>query len=484
MSVGRNALKSTLYTSVNTYASLGLTLISTVVMARILEPSDFGVVALANFFLAFFGRIKEFGLDFALIHKQDELEEAFRTHFTLQLTLSLLNLMLVLIASPWLLNFYSQEVVWILIIFSVFAIFQAISKTPRLFLEKELAFGRTTVVDVVSLGLSIGLGISSALLGLGLWSLVVLNVSGIIFSSVGLFIVSSWVPKLSFNKKMIKWFLRFGFFLWIGAVTTFIVFQYNDFILGTFLGAAVLGYYSKAFQIAQLPTSLVTAVVSKVALPTYAKLQSDSEKLSIAFNLVLRNIFRISTPFSIFLFLVASDFIQFLLGEKWLPMVPLFQLLLVYSMLRPIFDDTGAFLTAIGQPQAISKYLTIQAIVLLVLTPLLVLLYQERGAALSINLVMLLGVVLAYGYANKFIKIQYKEIFLPTLLAGLLTALVLVSLTTIFPVQNLALFYRLIVKTIIIVCSYSLFVFLLERNKIKEDIGLFMTIFRGASGKN
>jgi O-antigen/teichoic acid export membrane protein len=366
----------------------------------------------------------------------------------------------------------------VLLVLSVFTLFQSASTTPRIFLEKELRFGRTTIVDIVSLTLSSLLGILAALMNFGLWSLVVLNVSGMVFTFFGLFFVSNWKFQFSFNREMMRWFLKFGIYLWIGGVTTFIIFQYNDFIIGTFVSATILGFYSKAFQLAQLPTSLVTSIISRVALPTYSKLQNDTEKLSTVFNLVLRNIFRISAPLSIMLFLVAEEFTRIFLSDKWLPMVPLLQLFLIYLLIRPVFDDTGAFLTAIGKPQVISKYLSVQAAILLVLTPLLVKFGQEKGAVVSLNIVMVLGVVMAYYYANRHVKIHFREIFLPTMLASLLTLAGYYLLTYFLPINHLNIFFIFVIKVLIFGVSYLGWVLLLERKQIKEDLGLFIGIIK------
>src|SRR3989344_8333023 len=119
MGVGRRALRSTFFVTINSYASFGIGTISSIIMARILLPEHFGILALATFFLSLFGRVKEFGLDYALIHRQDELEEAFKTHFTLQIGLSLVNLLLIIIATPLLLKFYSSEVVLILLVLAL-----------------------------------------------------------------------------------------------------------------------------------------------------------------------------------------------------------------------------------------------------------------------------------------------------------------------------------------------------------------------------
>src|SRR5258708_39216644 len=100
MKIGQRAVRSTIFTTITTYSSLGIGIVSAVIMARLLQPEYFGIIALGTFFLSLFGRVREFGFDHALIHRQDDLPHAFKTHFTLQIGLALLNLLLVLIAAP------------------------------------------------------------------------------------------------------------------------------------------------------------------------------------------------------------------------------------------------------------------------------------------------------------------------------------------------------------------------------------------------
>lgn len=476
MNVANRALQSTIFVSISTYLTLGISFITSVVMARLLEPQHFGVVALGSFFLSLFGRIREFGFDYALVHRQDDLKKAYSAHFILQLCVALLTFVIILISSPFLARFYSTEVVFVLLILSSTVILKAASSTQRIALEKELLFKATAVIDIISLIISSSLGIAAAFLGWGLWSLVVSLVTNALFIFLGLWLVRPWKPELIFDKSMIKWFFKFGFFLFIGGITTFVLFQYNDFIIGTYLGAAVLGFYSRAFNFASLPTSLVTSVVSKVALPTYSKLQNDKEKLSQAFSLVLKNIIRISVPLSLLLFLTAHDFILFLIGEKWLPMVPIFQLLIIFSLFRPIFDDTGAFLTAIGKPYLITKYLITQALLLLVLSPILVSLYGVNGAAYALNIVMIVGVLIAYWYTSKEIKISFTKIFGSEIVVAGLTLVIYQIFVNFIELKNLDVLMRLITKGLVLGGTYLILLLLIEGKKIKEEF-LFLKSF-------
>ena len=119
MSMAKRALTGTFFVAVNSYLSLFIYFVSGVILARLLSPADFGVFRISLFYVDLFGRVKEFGLDKALIHKQEDLPKAYRTHFTLQFSLSVLGLLVSIIFSPIILKFYSPPVLAFIIAISI-----------------------------------------------------------------------------------------------------------------------------------------------------------------------------------------------------------------------------------------------------------------------------------------------------------------------------------------------------------------------------
>jgi len=478
--VATRAVRSTLYVALNTYISVAVTFVSSIILARLLLPEHFGIVALANFFLGLFGRVRELGLNQALVHRQKNLEEAYAVHFILHLGLAFLNLFLILVAAPILATRYPDQpqMVSVLIVFAIFVIFQAASQTQQIAFEKELLFRYTTLINILALVISSTISVVMAYKNYGVWSLVAGNTINTFLVFVGLWFFRPWKLQFKFDKEIARWFLKFGFYLWVGAIVTFILFQYNDFIVGTLLGAATLGFYAKALKFAELPNSLVTSVISRVALPTYSKLQDEKQKLQTSFNLVLTNIVRISLPLTLILFFTAREFTLVLIGEKWLPMVPIFKLLILYSFLRAIFDDAGAFLTAVGKPQIVSNYISLQAAAILVLTPLAVRFLSVDGAALSLDAVMFLGVGLAYFYVSKKINLQLKSIFLPSFISAAVATVLYVVVSNWYNFGASPLVV-LTAKGVLIGGVYLAVALLVEGKKIREDVIYFLESIRG-----
>lgn len=468
MSVGRRALQSTFFVAATSYLSEAVNFVVSIILARLLLPEHFGIVALALFFNELFGRVREFGFDQALIHRQEDPDRAKSAHFLLQVSASFLSFLLTLVFSPLLLKIYGWPLVSTLLIISFFYIFKAATATQRVALEKELRFAATTLVDLCSLVFASILAIYLAVNNWGLSSLIIYQVANVFLAFVLFWLLRPWTPVFIWDKKIILWYLKFGWYLWWGGLTTFIIYKFNDFVTGTFLSTTSLGFYSRAFSFAQRPTSAVTGVVSRVALPTYALLQGEKEKLSLAFNLVLRNIVRVSAPLSFFLFLLAQDFTAVLLGEKWLPMVPLFRILLVYGFLRSVFDDAGAFLTALGKPNLVSRYLVVQALIILVTTPLLTYFWGVNGAAVSLNIVLGVGLLLAYYYVNRFVTVDFAGIFLQALLPSFFAAIIFVAfLARFWPSLTL---FSLLMKFLVVGGLYLFLLILTEGRALRDEL--------------
>lgn len=482
MSTAQKALKGTFFVAAGNYASIFVSFVSGVVLARLLEPADFGLYRLALFFADLFGRVREFGLDKALIHKQDNLPQAYRVHFTLSLILSILALFLSIAFAPLVSQLYSRPISFYLILISLFGIFQAAGSTQRVILEKNLQFGRTALVDISALILSASLTVFLAYRGWGPLSLVLGYGFNLLFVFIFLWISRPW--RVSFGRLLLldpaefKWFFRFGVYLFLGGLTTFILYKYNDYILGTYLSVAALGFYSRAFNYAQIPTSLITSVVSRVALPTYSALQGDKEKLAGTFSIVLKSIIRVSFPLSLILYMTADDFTVFVLGPKWIPMIPIFRILIVYGVFRSIFDDLGEFFTAVGQPKLVSFYLTGQALLSLVLAPVLTRLYQAEGAAISLSIVLGIGVMTAYVLIKRVVRIRTLSLFLPTILVCFLTMIAFKFVVYRFNLNFTDPFYSLLSKALVFSFFYLVFMSLIDGRSFLKDLKFMWDHFR------
>lgn len=429
MSLARKAAGSAAWVAGTTYLNQVITFLANIALMRLIAPEAFGALALAVFFCTLMRKLLAFGYNHALIHKQDDLPTAAGTHLLLHVASGMIVLVAMVIVYPLVAAHYSPLVAAVLIGVAVGAALESAGNTPRILLEKDIDFRR---LQLLNLGVSVfinALAILAALIWANVWVLMVRLAGAQAISAIGYWWLNPRFPAARPRWAMIRWFMRFGAPLWVGGLATFAVLQFDDFLVGTLISEKELGFYARAYALAVLPTTMVTHIVARVAFPLYSKLQHDKEKLSEAFGLVMRLIVLLSAPAAIGLAYCAPEFVGVVFGDTWRPMVILVQLLLVYELMRPIFDDVGELFTAVGQPRKIGRIQVVQALAMLLVAPPLVYFFQAKGAALTAGAVMLLGVVLAYRDVRAHVTIDFSRIFVaPAVifaLAAALSALVL-----------------------------------------------------------
>ncbi|MDW8325918.1 MAG: oligosaccharide flippase family protein, partial [Anaerolineales bacterium] len=207
-----------------------------------------------------------------------------------------------------------------------------------------------------------------------------------------------------------------------------------------------LGYYAQAYKVAQWPTGLVTHVIARASLPTYAQLQTDIPRLSKAFEMSLWLILSAATPLALAIFASAPDFLRLLYGDVWLPAAPLLRFLIGYSVLRPLLDDTGALFTALGRPRRVTTILAAQAAALILIATPLTLVWGAIGTAIAVGITFVIGIALAYYYVNQVLTLDMRWIFGPPLAAALSSLALYFSMTRLVDLNVLPLLVRVLVK--------------------------------------
>ncbi|MEW5719931.1 MAG: oligosaccharide flippase family protein, partial [Chloroflexota bacterium] len=272
MGLASRAVRGAVLVLFGSYTNMALGIVYGVIMARLLDPDHFGVFALALFFVTALDVRGKLGLDYAFIHRQPTTDQLIATHWALQTAAALLTLLLVALASLIVANLnYPAAAAPMMLALAGAMIIEAAGTTARAALEKELVFARSTFVVTSALFLSYLVAIGLAVRGYAAWALVGQVAVNAAFSSVGFWWAYRWLGhrpsiRLSFDRALAGWLLRFGATLALGSVATMLLLQFDNFLVGTFVGAAALGYYAQAYKVAQWPTGLVTHIVSRAAL--------------------------------------------------------------------------------------------------------------------------------------------------------------------------------------------------------------------------
>ncbi len=435
-----------------------------VLLARLLLPEHFGLFALAMFFVSLAGKAISFGFNAALIHRSPHTREDTAAHFILRVSGSLFVCLITLALYPILGWFYPEQLIMPRVMLALVSlrVIMAVNSTPQVMLTKQLAFKRLAALDVGGSALALIVAGLMAWGGMGVWSLVGAEFGGSLFRLVGLwFYRRPWPLYLRTNLSVIKWYLRFGWFVFLSSNLNFLLDRFDDFWIGTVLGSTALGFYAKAYEFAGYPRRVVAGPVINVFFPTFAKLQHDRQRLSKAYFRVCSLVIRVGFLFSGIFVLVTPEFIRLLLGDKWLPMTFTFQLMLVYTLFNPLLAMSGRLITALGEPQALTKVKLGQMLFFVPAVILLARFFGINGVAIAADLMLTLGFVLFLPRVKRYVDFSLCRMFgyaVPALGIALLLGW---GIVWALAVQNLWL--SLFLKAIMTATVYSIILWFFER---------------------
>jgi len=396
--LARKAVRGTLAVAVSNAVTRAVGFAGALYLMHRVSALAFGLVDYAVALLAIGGALSNWGFAQAAIHRQERVEETFSTFLVLRIAMvaAVVGVLgVVVVVAPGLLA--GRTHLWALAALAGVLVVDAACEAPAARLTRELQFGRLMVVDIVSVVLATAVGVVMAALGFELWALVGNRVTHAVARAVGLGAASTAAIGLRVHAADARWLLSFGLPLWLGGLATVWVLKYDDLVVGSLRGSETLGHYGRAYAFALMPLSIVTGVLTRVSFPLYARLQDDRARLSEAFRLASGTTLRLAGPLAVGIAVALPDFLA-VMGwpHKWGAMVPMFRWLLVYTLARPLLDDAGGLLTAVGRPKLVGRTLLAQAAALLALCPLLTQWRGAEGAAMSVGLVVLGGLVVYY----------------------------------------------------------------------------------------
>jgi PST family polysaccharide transporter len=449
--------------------------IRSVLLMRLLSPDDYGVVALALFFVTFVTPFSVLGIDSALIQKKDPSDGDFSTHFSLRLGLSSLLLIVGILSAPLLRMIYADQVVVVdvLLVLLIINIIQASYSTPGIVLRREMRFGALAVMNLsASMAMTIVAPLM-AYLGAGLWSLVAEQATSQIVRWIGFWIVlHPWKPSLHFMTEKARSLIQFGSRVLSSNLLGIALDRFDDFWTGTTLGATALGYYSRAYDMATYPQRILATPLTNVFFPTYAAVQDDKETLSKAFFRSSSFLVRVGFLFSVVLIATAPELTLILFGVRWLPIVPIFRLMMIYIFLDPLYINLSYLIMGVGKPSILARVRLVQILIFVVTVILFAYAWGIRGVAIAANLMMLIGTVTLLILSRRFVSYSLSSMFKWPIFATIMSAIIGFGLIVMTPQQNL--WITLILLSFAITVTYSLCLYIAEREIIYEYTALII----------
>ena len=315
----------------------GLNFIVLVVLARTLSPADFGLVAMLALFVAVAGLLIDSGFGQALIQRQQTSLTDESTIFFFTLAMGAFIALLLCALAPWIATFYGQPLLKQMTYWMALNLFlNAFGTIHTTLLTKELNFKTITKAGVVAAVVSGGVAVFMAMHGWGVWSLVGQVLAATITTVLLLWLMHPWRPQWAFSSSSLRSFFKFGgFLLWTGLLSTLYSNLYA-LLIGKMHSVQDVGFYSQAQRLQQLPVSVITGVVGRVAFPVFSAVADDKLRLARGMRKALLSVMFINIPLMLGLMVLADQLVLTLLGSAWLPSVPVLQVLAVGGLLWPL----------------------------------------------------------------------------------------------------------------------------------------------------
>jgi PST family polysaccharide transporter len=320
----------------------------TVLIARILVPDDYGLMAMATMITGYAALFSELGLGDAIIQKPKIKQSELSSVFWFAMNIAFL-LTIMCFFSSYLMAYIFDEprIIPLIKTISIIFIINGLQIVPFSLLKKNLDFKKVGLIEMAGVFISCCCMITIAYLGGGVWTLVGGNV---ILSLAKLIFVSSyveWLPQLHFNFKEAKSYITFGITVTI-SYSFFYLFDISDkFFAGRAWTPLVLGYYAFALQLSQIPTEKIVVLINQVSFPAFSELQHDQQKFNNFYLNVTKIMATLVIPLFVGGYLLGEDLIKFLLNEKWFPIIFLFR----YLCLAQIFTALSAANTMVHNAQ-------------------------------------------------------------------------------------------------------------------------------------
>lgn len=426
--LARRAVRGGLWVALSAYWTIVFGFGAGILLTRLLSPEAFGAFALGMFFAQLLRLETKVGVRQAFGQHQALSPEALGTFWMLDLALILGGLLLTFLAAPILVSLgYPVEVVQVALALALAAALESLGSIAGTMLDRELRFGPISLWQAVVFPLSYGPAFWLALHGGGVWSLVAQNLVYSALLALGAWAIARWqLPELwgrpwRFDQALARRFLQFGLTVGAAALAAMLLSQLDNFMIGTLVGVTALGFYDRAYRIAQWPSTLLNTMLTRPAFYTYARVQDDVERLRRAAGAVLWGIMVLAWPIALFTFLAAPDLIRWLYGERWLPATPLLRALALVSAVRPVWDNAAVLFTAIGRPAHGLFLMGVQVLVLGAAGLPMTALWGPIGTCGAVGLAFLVGLVGAYGILRREIGLGFDRAWGVPLLAALFT---------------------------------------------------------------
>lgn len=397
-SLRNKTVKGVGWSAVDNISQIGVSFVVSVVLARLLNPDDYGLLGIIAIFTAVCNAIINGGFSSALIRKTNITDEDYNTTFWVNLIVSIILYILLFIFATAIASFFNRvELIDLTRVSSIGIIIGSLSIVQQTILTKKIDFKTQTKISLISSVGSGVIGILLALMDAGVWALVIQGLSFQLFRVILLFLFNKWHPKIAFSSSSFKDLFGFGWKIMISGLLNTVWVELNQVVIGKYYSPYALGQYTRAEQFSQLLSNNLTTVVQRVTYPVLSTIQDDTDRLVNAYRQIIKNTMFITAISMLFLAAISEPLLYCLIGPKWHDAALYLPLICITGSLYPLHSINLNMLQVQGRSDLFLGLEIIKKII--ALAPLFI------GAFMGILSMLIAGIVI--GIISYFLNSYY-----------------------------------------------------------------------------
>ena len=349
--------KSGIYwNAASNFASKGMQFVFSIILARILVPSDYGVIGMLSIFITLVQLFIDSGFSRAIITNQKRTQKDLSTAFFFNIGIGIIGYLILYLASPWIACFYNMPILSsILKVTGVGVIINSLNIVQVAHYSINLDFKTPAKISIICNLFTGCLGIYLAYKGFGVWALVFQSLGGSLLSLILNWINVKWFPTFEFSVASFRYMWNYGSKVLGSSIISTIYDNIQPLIIGKFFSAASLGLFSRAQGFATLPSSNISGILNSVTFPLLSKINEDLTRLADIYRRMIKMSAFVVFPLMIGLAAVSAPLVKFLLPERWYDCIPMLQILCFSLMWQPISAVNLNLLNAAKRPDVVLK---------------------------------------------------------------------------------------------------------------------------------
>ena len=395
-----------------------------IILARILLPEDFGLIAMIQIFITIGHTLMDGGMTSSLIRSKDINQRDYSTVFLINVLSSVLIYIALFFSAPAISSFFEQpQLINIIRVLTFSFIIQSFVAVQTTILTRELKFRLQMLMQLPASIIGGIVGIVMAFLDYGVWSLVWLKLATTFVFMIQHWFQTDWKPKIIIDKERLKYHFNFGYKLTLSSLLSTIYNNVYVIIIGKIFPAAQLGFYTQADTLRMFPVRNIATALQKVTYPIFSTIQDDNLRLKEAFKKITAVLYFIIVPVMLILIVIAEPLFRAVLTEKWLPAVPYFQILCFSAIAYPLSVYNLNIILAKGKTSLILR-LEILKKAISMLFLLLIIPFGIYGVVYARAIGLIIQAFINIHYSGRMINYSLKKQFIdlsPIFLIGFVT---------------------------------------------------------------